>query len=334
MLIHTAQTLLVAHSAQLTVGLYDGGMFSDHVFREALELSAVPRGLPLVAGLTGFADAGATVTQVNNYMMDTLSHERVGTFVNDLLIDYRARRPVFQFEETALTSYQPPRLSLDLVRDEVGTEFLFLSGYEPDFRWDQVSTRMLELIDELAVSSSTWVHAIPMPVPHTRSLGVTVSGNRSDLTDALSVWRPTTGVPGTLMHLVEYRLQEKEHPTAGFVILVPHYLADTEFPDAAVTALQSVTRATGLVFPTDALREAGREFLRGISEQVENNQELGKLVGTLETRHDSYMEDNPMPSPLMGADGEFPSADTIAAELQDFLAKRHAAGSSSDTDSL
>jgi hypothetical protein len=309
-------------------------MFSDHVFREALELSAVPRGLPLVAGLTGFADAGAAVTQVNNYMMDTLSHERVGTFVNDLLIDYRARRPVFQFEETALTSYQPPRLSLDLVRDEVGTEFLFLSGYEPDFRWDQVSTRILELIDELAVTSSTWVHAIPMPVPHTRSLGVTVSGNRSDLTDALSVWRPTTGVPGTLMHLVEYRLQEKDHPTAGFVILVPHYLADTEFPDAAVTALQSVTRATGLVFPTDALREAGRDFLRGISEQVENNQELGKLVGTLETRHDSYMEDNPMPSPLMGADGELPSADTIAAELQDFLAKRHAAGSSSDTDSL
>ena len=324
----------MVHSARLAAGLYDGGMFSDHVFREALELSAVPRGLPLVAGLTGFADAGAAVTQVNNYMMDTLSHERVGTFVNDLLIDYRARRPVFQFEETALTSYQPPRLSLDLVRDEVGTEFLLLSGYEPDFRWDQVSTRILELIDELAVTSSTWVHAIPMPVPHTRSLGVTVSGNRSDLTDALSVWRPTTGVPGTLMHLVEYRLQEKDHPTAGFVILVPHYLADTEFPDAAVTALQSVTRATGLVFPTDALREAGRDFLRGISEQVENNQELGKLVGTLETRHDSYMEDNPMPSPLMGADGELPSADTIAAELQDFLAKRHAAGSSSDTDSL
>jgi hypothetical protein len=38
------------------------------------------------------------------------------------------------------------------------------------------------------------------------------------------------------------------------------------------------------------------------------------------------MEDNPMPSPLMGADGELPSADTIAAELQDFLAKHHAAG--------
>ncbi len=142
----------------------------------------------------------------------------------------------------------------------LGTEFLFLSGYEPDFRWDQVSARILELIDELGVTSSTWVHAIPMPVPHTRSLGVTVSGNRSDLTDALSVWRPTTGVPGTLMHLVEYRLQEKEHPTAGFVILVPHYLADTEFPDAAVTALQSVTRATGFR-PAPPSREIERHRL-------------------------------------------------------------------------
>jgi len=306
-------------------------MFSDELFREALELSSVPKGLPLVAGLTGFADAGSAVTQVNKYVFDTLDYERVGTFSNDLLIDYRARRPVFQFEETSLTSYEPPRLSLDLVKDELGTPFLFLSGYEPDFRWEQVSDTLLELVDSLEVTSSTWVHSIPMPVPHTRGLGVTVSGNRMDLTDALSVWRPTTGVPGTLMHLVEYRLQEREHPTAGFVVLVPHYLADTEFPDAAVIALQSISAATGLIFPTDSLREAGREFLQGIAEQIEGNHELQKLVDTLENRHDSYMSDNPMPSPLMGADGELPSADTIAAELQDFLAKRHASGNPNDS---
>ncbi len=308
-------------------GRYDGRVFRDEIFREAMELSDVPRGLPLVAGLTGFADAGGAVSQVNRYVFDTLDTQRVGTFVNDLLIDYRARRPMFNFEETSLTSYEPPRLSLDLVKDELGTPFLFLSGYEPDFRWEQVSETILDLIDDLGVESSSWVHAIPMPVPHTRSLGVTVSGNREDITDALSVWRPTTNVPGTLMHLIEYRLQEKGHPTAGFVVLVPHYLADTEFPDAAVAALQSVSQATGLIFPTDVLRESGRVFLQGIAEQVGNNDELQKLVDTLETRHDSYMEDNPLPSPLMGADGEIPNADDIAQELQDFLAKRVEGGS-------
>ncbi|MEY2900250.1 MAG: hypothetical protein RL247_416 [Actinomycetota bacterium] len=305
-------------------------MFRDEVFREALELSDVPTGLPLVAGLTGFADAGGAVSQVNRYVFETLETKRVGAFVNDLLIDYRARRPIFHFEEKALTSYEPPRLSLDLVEDELGTPFLFLSGYEPDFRWESVSDTVLNLIEDLDVVSSSWIHSIPMPVPHTRSLGVTVSGNRDDITDALSVWRPTTSVPGTLMHLIEYRLQEKGHPTAGFVVLVPHYLADTEFPDAAVAALQSVSQATGLIFPTDALREAGRVFLQGIAEQVDSSDELQKLISTLETRHDSYMEDNPLPSPLMGADGEIPHADDIAQELQDFLAKR--VGPASDQD--
>jgi hypothetical protein len=297
-------------------------MFDDQLFREAMELSDVPKGLPLVAGLTGFADAGGVVTQVNRYLLDALESERVGTFDNDQLMDYRARRPVFQFEETHLTSYDPPRLSLDLVHDDVGSPFLFLSGYEPDFLWEKMSRTVLSLITSLEVSSSSWVHAIPMPVPHTRSLGVTVSGNREEITDALSVWRPTTGVPGTLMHLIEYRLQAAEHPTAGFVVLVPHYLADTEFPDAAITALQSVTKATGLVFPTDSLRESGREFLTGISKQVDDNSELERLIESLEKRHDSYMEDNAVPSPLMDADGEVPSADTIASELENFLAKR------------
>ena len=298
-------------------------MFDDRLFREAMELSDVPKGLPLVAGLTGFADAGGVVTQVNRYLLDALESERVGTFNNDLLMDYRARRPVFQFEETHLTSYESPRLSLDLVQDELGSPFLFLSGYEPDFLWETMSQTILGLIDSLEVSTSSWVHAIPMPVPHTRSLGVTVSGNREDITDALSVWRPTTGVPGTLMHLIEYRLQEAEHPTAGFVVLVPHYLADTQFPDAAITALQSVTKATGLIFPTDSLRESGREFLTGIGKQVEDNTELEKLIESLEKRHDSYMEDNAVPSPLMDADGEVPSADMIGSELENFLAKRH-----------
>ena len=298
-------------------------MFDDRLFREAMELSDVPKGLPLVAGLTGFADAGGVVTQVNRYLLDALESERVGTFNNDLLMDYRARRPVFQFEETHLTSYESPRLSLDLVQDELGSPFLFLSGYEPDFLWETMSQTILGLIDSLEVSTSSWVHAIPMPVPHTRSLGVTVSGNREDITDALSVWRPTTGVPGTLMHLIEYRLQEAEHPTAGFVVLVPHYLADTQFPDAAITALQSVTKATGLIFPTDSLRESGREFLTGIGKQVEDNTELEKLIESLEKRHDSYMEDNAVPSPLMDADGEVPSADMIGTELENFLGKRH-----------
>lgn len=295
------------------------------------EIVDVPAGLHLVAGLTGFADAGGAVTQFSQYLLDTLDHRVLAAFDSDALLDYRARRPTIFFDQDHLTDYHPAQLNLYLMRDELDQPFLLLTGYEPDFQWERFSAAVMQLIDRYRVRGTTWVHAIPMPVPHTRPIGVTVSGNRSELIDAMSIWRPQTQVPANALHLVEYRLQELGHPTTGFVLLIPHYLADTEYPAAAVTALESVSAATGLIFPTDRLREEGREFIAKIDGQVEGNQELARLVGTLEERHDSYMLDNPLRSPLTDMDGELPSADEIAAELQDFLASRSA---SDDEDAL
>jgi len=283
---------------------------------------SVPAGLHLVAGLTGFADAGSAVSQFSEHVLATLDHEIVATFDNDSLLDYRARRPMIFFDQDHLADYRPAKLNLYLVKDELKQPFLLLTGYEPDFRWDAFTAAVLELIDRFQVTTSSWVHAIPMPVPHTRPLGVTVSGNRADLIELMSVWKPQTQAPATALHLIEYRLQELGHPIAGFVLLVPHYLADTEYPLAAVAALESVSAATGLIFPTDQLRADGRDFVSKIDGQLLTNQELAKLVATLEERHDSYMQDNPLRSPLTDVDGVLPSADEIAAELQNFLAIR------------
>ena len=289
----------------------------------SLEVNQVPRGLHLIAGLTGFADAGSAVSQFSQYLLDTLEVREIATFDTDALLDYRARRPTIFFDQDHLTEYTPLKLSLYLVKDELGQPFLLLTGFEPDFQWERFTEAVLQLVDKYEVKDTTWVHAIPMPVPHTRPIGVTVSGNRLDLIDSLSVWKPRTQAPGNALHLLEFRLSELGHPTAGFVLLIPHYLADTEYPLAAVAALENISAATGLIFPTESLREENRAFLSKVDDQVEGNQELQRLVGTLEARHDSYMEDNPLPSPLMDESGELPGGDTIAAELEKFLANRH-----------
>lgn len=286
------------------------------------DVSGVPEGLHLVAGLTGFADSGSAVTQFTDYLLDTLDHRVVATFDRDALFDYRARRPTVYFDQDHLSNYRPSRLALYLASDEIGQQFLFLTGFEPDFQWDRFSAAVLQLIDKYKVKDTSWVHAIPMPVPHTRPIGVTVSGNRVELIDSMSIWKPHTQVPANVLHLVEYRLSELGHPVVGFVLLIPHYLADTEYPDAAVKALEVISAATGLIFPTDSLRGEGRDFLSKINAQVETNQELARLVGALEERHDSYMEGNPLRSPLTDEDGALPTADEIAAELENFLAIR------------
>ncbi|MBM7025858.1 proteasome assembly chaperone family protein [Clavibacter zhangzhiyongii] len=295
---------------------------ADGLYEIDSDIGEVPTGLPLVAGLTGFSDAGSGVSQVSEYLLSTLSHRDVLRFDTDTLLDYRARRPTIYFDQDHLADYRPARLALYLAHDEIGQPFLLLTGFEPDFRWEAFTAAVLGIVDRYRVSTTTWVHAIPMPVPHTRDINVTVSGNRTELIDALSVWKPHTQVPANALHLVEHRLHDVGHPVAGFVLLVPHYLADTEFPLAAVAALESISAATGLIFPTDRLREEGRDFVGRIDEQVAGNQELARLVTTLEERYDSYMEDTPLKSPLTDEDGALPSADEIAAELEKFLARR------------
>jgi hypothetical protein len=291
----------------------------DGLYDLSHEGSEIPDGLPLIAGLTGFADAGGAVSQ---YLLESLDNRVVATFNNDELLDYRARRPILTFDQDHVSDYQPAKLKLYLVKDDIQQPFLMLTGYEPDFQWERFASAVLELVDKFKVKSTTWAHAIPMPVPHTRPISVTVSGNRAELIESMSVWRPHTQAPATALHLIEYRLQQLGHPIAGFVLLVPHYLADTEFPLAALAALESISAATGLIFPTDPLREEGHQFIAKIDSQLESNHELAKLVGTLEERHDSYMQDNPLRSPLTDIDGELPTADEIAAELQNFLAIR------------
>ncbi|WP_282819334.1 proteasome assembly chaperone family protein [Curtobacterium flaccumfaciens] len=290
----------------------------------------VPAGLHLIAGLTGFADAGSAVAQVTNSILEDLDTELVAEFDPDVLLDWRARRPVITFEHDHISAVEPPRLALHLVRDEIGQPFLFLSGYEPDFQWNRFVRAVTGLAADLQVVETTWVQSIPMPVPHTRPISLTVSGTRADLVEQMSVWKPETQAPANVLHLVEHRLAETGAQVTGLVLLVPHYLSDTEFPDAAVAALSGIAAATGLIFPTDALRESGREFLTRVEEQVAGNPELQRLVSVLEERHDTYMEGNPVASPLTGVDGEVPTADAIAAELERFLADRRTQGDATD----
>jgi FtsZ-binding cell division protein ZapB len=279
----------------------------------------VPAGLPLVILLTGFIDAGRAVVSASRHVLDSTRHERVWTFDNDELLDYRARRPTFTFERTHLTEYRPPELVLRLVTDELGSQFLLLSGYEPDYRWEAAAEAVVSAIEQFRVSSTSWVHAIPMPVPHTRAQAMTMSGNRADLIDAYSIWRPTTEVPGTFVHLVEFMLCQLGAPVAGSVLLVPHYLADSEYPVATLGVLDAITTMTGITFHSEELRERGREFLSEVADQVSQNDELAELVNNLEARHDNYMSENAPPSPFVDDEGKVPSADSIGAELERFL---------------
>lgn len=293
------------------------------LFERVANAPVVPAGLPLTVLLTGFTDAGSAVSGLIDHLHETASPRPVVVFDNDALLDYRARRPVISFDHDHLTEYRPARLELSLMSDALGQPFLLLSGYEPDFAWNAFAGAVVELADEFQVSSVSWVHSIAMPVPHTRPVGTTVSGNRAELIAAHSVWRPRTQVPATAGHLLEYRFAQQGTRVVGFVLLVPHYLADTEYPAAILAAGDRLMKATGLVIGMDEVQKQEPDFLARVTEQVEASDELRAMVENLEQRHDSYMAGLTHESSTPNFDeGSLPSADELAAELERYLASR------------
>jgi hypothetical protein len=281
----------------------------------------VPSGLRMIGSISGFTDAGQVIEQMAHNILSKLDSDLIIEFDNDELLDYRARRPTMFFEKDHLASYEPLVLGVYLVRDESGIPFLFLHGYEPDFRWEAFADAIEEIIEMYAVTDFTWVHSIPFPVPHTRPVGITVSGNRSDLIERYSEWRPETQVPGNVVHLLEYRLSRLGLPCVGFVLLVPHYLNDSDYPNAAVTGFELITAATGLVFPTDQLREEGVRFGERLNKKVEENEELSKLVANLEQGYKSDRATS-FGVQISSPKAAEPNAEAIAAELEDYLANR------------
>jgi hypothetical protein len=294
---------------------------SGPLYERVASAPPVPAGLPLVIALTGFTDAGSAVSRLVDHLRSEHAPEPVISFNADVLFDYRARRPIITFDGDRLVDFEPPRLELSLAHDALGQPFVLLAGYEPDFAWEAFADTIVGLAEGLEVRSVTWVHAIPMPVPHTRPIGTTVSGTRTKLTEAHSVWKPHTQVPATAGHLVEYRLTQAGADVAGFVLLVPHYLAETDFPAAAIAALDSISVATGLVFDSDVLRDENREYLEKVDDQVGGSDELTTMLQNLENRYDAYMAGSTHAQPIIHT-GDLPSADELAAELERFLANR------------
>ncbi|KOV51647.1 proteasome protein [Streptomyces sp. AS58] len=289
-----------------------------------MALAQESAGLVMLYHFDGYIDAGETGDQIVDRLLDSLPHQVVARFDHDRLVDYRARRPLLTFRRDHFASYDEPTLAVHMVQDATGAPFLLLSGPEPDVEWERFAAAVEQIVERLGVRLAVNFNGIPMGVPHTRPVGLTPHGNRTDLVPGHDSPFDDAQVPGSAEALVEYRLMKAGHDVLGVAAHVPHYIARSPYPDAALTALEAITSATGLVLPgiAHALRTEAHRTQTEIDRQIqEGDEELTALVQGLEHQYDAVAgaetRGNMLAEPV-----EIPSADEIGQEFERFLAER------------
>ena len=279
--------------------------------------------------LDGFIDAGSAGRLLATHLASALDGHEVARFDVDALIDYRSRRPVMTFAKDHWEDYDSPELTVSLLHDSEGKPFLLLNGLEPDREWETFTSAVRQLTTDLGVRLAVGFHGIPMGVPHTRQLGVTAHATQPGLIDGYRPLVDKLQVPGSASALLEYRLGQDERAAVGFAVHVPHYLAQAAYPAAAVTLLESVQRATGLILPGDSLREAARRTDLEIARQVEGSAEVTEVVEALEQQYDAFTADR---QNLLGDESEpMPTAEELGAEFERFLAEQQGRGDSPES---
>jgi predicted ATP-grasp superfamily ATP-dependent carboligase len=269
----------------------------------------------------GFVDAGAAGRLALGHLLAELEHRVVATFDVDRLLDYRSRRPIMTFDTDRWVECESPELAVHVAKDATGTQFLVMSGPEPDREWELFTKAVSDLVERLKVSKIVTLHGIPMAVPHTRPLGLTMHASRPELINSQTSAFGRVQVPGSVAALMEFRLGAQGHDALGYAIHVPHYLAQAEYPTAAVTGLEAVTRGTGLVFPLDALRDAARRTTTEIEEQIQASTELSTAIKGLEQQYDAFAGGADREN-LMAETTPMPTGDELAAQFERFLAER------------
>lgn len=289
---------------------------------------ADPAGLVLLYHFEGFIDAGDTGAQITERLLEQQPQVPVARFDVDRLLDYRSRRPMMTFRRDRWVGYETPLLELRLLRDATGTPFLLLSGPEPDVEWERFSAAVRELVQRLGVRLAVTFHGIPMGVPHTRPVGLTPHGSRTDLVPGSPAFFDEAQVPGSAASLIEFRLTESGHDVLGLAAHVPHYIARSTYPDAALVVLESIISATGLALPeiAHALRSEALRTQEQIERQLaEGDEELVSVVRGLEQQYDAVAGAESRGS-LVAEPVELPSADELGEEFERYLAEREADG--------
>jgi nucleotide-binding universal stress UspA family protein len=280
---------------------------------------AAGRGVVLIVAMGGFIDAGHAQRLLTEHLLAGGEAAVVASFDVDQLMDYRGRRPAMVFDTNRWSSYEDPSLLLYRLADRDGTPYYLLAGDEPDYQWERVVEAIRQLIDDLGITLTVSAHGIPMAVPHTRPLGMSRHATHARLLGEDTPLFGRVQVPGSLSALLELRLGEAGQDAIGFAIHVPHYLAQAEFPDAAVAALNAIVDHTGLNLPNDALVAAAGATRAEIAREVAGSEEVAQVVSALEHQYDAFIEGQQRPSLLATGVSEVPTAEEIGAEFEEFL---------------
>ncbi len=265
----------------------------------------------LVCAFKGWNDAADAASSAITFVGGALGAERFATIDPEDFYDFQATRPKIKmvggqtrevvWPEVELYEARVPRAPRDLV---------LLAGAEPSFRWRGFTQVIVEIAEAIGVQLVITLGALLADVPHSRSISVTGLASDPALVARLGLASSSYEGPTGIVGVLHAACQEAGLPSASLWAAVPHYIAATPNPKAALALVRKLEGLVGVAVNAAELESAAGDYERQVNLAVQSDPDVQAFVERLEQAAGEEAEEEP---------GPLPSGDTIARDLQRFL---------------
>lgn len=271
----------------------------------------------LIAAFEGWNDAGDAASTALKYLRDRWEARAFAEVDPEEFYDFSSTRPNVVLVDGETRAIEWP--SNDFAAAALPgsrRDAVLLLGTEPQLKWRTFCRHIVDVAEQVGADLVLTLGALLADVPHTRPVQVTGTAADEDLIGRLGLQRSRYEGPTGIVGVLHDAFAQAGIPSASLWAAVPHYVAATPSPKAALALVQRATDLLASPLAVTDLEIAAASYERQVSEVVESDDDVADYVRQLEERieeEDALDED------------DLPTGEALAQELERFL-REHGRG--------
>ncbi|MEM2689751.1 MAG: PAC2 family protein [Nitrososphaerota archaeon] len=238
---------------------------------------------------SGWPDAGRVASLTVEYFARALGAEKLMELDYSEIHDLTANRPFVEIRDALIERFHMPGASIYYWMDQgQGSSLVIFSGFEPSFRWREISDFIMSLCRALSAKRVYLVGGVLDQVPHTRRPRISVVVNMEHLKSEMLL----SGLdlteysgPASIHSYLMIKAREMGLEAVGLWAHTPAYI---QHPNAIAAYHLAVKLAELMKITIDLseLKMMADSLRQAISRAMEENADLRRMVEEIERIYD------------------------------------------------
>ena len=271
----------------------------------------------LVCAFKGWNDAGEAASAAVQFLCEAFDAQPLAEIDSQDYYDFTAVRPTVRLVEGRSRAIDWPENSFSAARvPAADRDLIMLRGIEPSLRWKDFCADVLEVAQGTGAGMIVTLGALLADVPHSRPVGITGLASAEGMVERLGFERTNYEGPTGIVGVLHALCANAGLDSVSLWAPVPHYVAATPNPKAALALVRGFEGIAGTVVDASQLEGASEDYDRQVTAAVASDPDVKAFVERLEEMADEMSEEEGR------SETHLPSGDVIAREFQRFLRQR------------